>query len=316
MIFLFGATGYVGGAFRQHLEAHAIPFRAFTRKTFDYTKFPLLVDLLRSERPSLVVNAAGFTGKPNVDACENLKAETIQGNIVLAQTVAQACDVTKTRLGFVSSGCIFSGGKVRDGDGSWSVRTNINTPDLAKLLEARSPQIRGFTELDEPNFTFQQGNCSFYSGTKAVAEQVLAQFPDIYIWRLRIPFDEQDGGRNYLSKIQRYEKAYQNWNSLSHLADFVSACLQTVRLELPGGLYNVVNPGYVSTEEVVRMIQKKIRPDWQPVFWSDDAEFYSFVKAPRSNCLMDSSKLVSNGIKIRPVEEALDQALTHWNPAR
>ena len=29
-----------------------------------------------------IINAAGFTGKPNVDACETHKQETIDGNVV------------------------------------------------------------------------------------------------------------------------------------------------------------------------------------------------------------------------------------------
>ena len=56
--------------------------------------------------------------------------------------------------------------------------------------------------------------------------------------------EERDNPRNYLSKLQTYPKLYQNWNSLSHLGDFVSACLQIWEANLPGGAYNIVNPGY------------------------------------------------------------------------
>jgi hypothetical protein len=30
--------------------------------------------------------------------------------------------------------------------------------------------------------------------------------PSGYVWRLRIPFNEEDGFRNYLSKFQRYDR--------------------------------------------------------------------------------------------------------------
>ena len=312
MIYLLGASGYVGGAFARELSRRGAAYRAIARSELDYTHFRVLADALKSHRPSLVINCAGFTGKPNVDACETQRTQTILGNIVLAQTVAEACDAAGVRLGAVSSGCIYTGAKVRGEDGSWTIRDDLNAADLAGLLRARSPGIRGFDEGDEPNFTFERGS-SFYSGTKAVAEKVLLGFPSVYVWRLRIPFEQRDNPRNYLSKLQTYPRLYQNWNSLSHLGDFASACVQIAESDLPGGAYNVVNPGYVSTREVVELIKKAGRPNWQPEFWLDDNEFYrSAALARRSNCLLETTKLAKCGIKMRDVETALTDSLRHW----
>jgi len=315
MIFLLGASGYVGQAFQRELERRKLPFQAISRAKLDYANFHVLREALKAQRPQLVIHAAGFTGKPNVDACETQRSETIMGNVVLAQTIAEACEVTGTRLGCVSSGCIYDGAWFLSPSGTWEIKHDLNLPELQKKLTERSPEVRGFTENDPPNFTFEQNNCSFYSGTKAVAEKMLKNFPQTYVWRLRIPFDEFDSARNYLSKIQRYPKVYQNWNSISHLGDFASACLQTWELGLEGGPYNIINPGYCSTREIVELIRKHLRPEWNPVFWRDDTEFYQVAKAFRSNCLLDSSKLIQSGVKIRPLEEALMEVLTHWTPA-
>ena len=38
---------------------------------------------LRSKKPRFLINAAGYTGKPNVDACELAKADCLDGNAVL-----------------------------------------------------------------------------------------------------------------------------------------------------------------------------------------------------------------------------------------
>jgi 3,5-epimerase/4-reductase len=316
MILLLGATGYIGAAFARELARRGLEFKALSRREVDCTHFGALLEALKALRPALVINAAGFTGKPNVDACETQRGETILGNIVLTQTVAEACAAGGTRLGSVSSGCIYTGAKVEDENGVQTIEPDLNAPHLQKLLQTRSARVRGFAEIDPPNFSFAQNNCSFYSGTKAVAEQVLAQFPDFYVWRLRIPFEGEDNGRNYLSKIQRYPKVYQNWNSISHLGDFVSACLDLWQLGLPGGCFNIVNPGYISTREVVELVRKFTRPAWQPEFWKDDSEFYrTIAHAPRSNCLLDAAKLLQAGVKIRPVEDALEDALRHWKPA-
>jgi UDP-glucose 4,6-dehydratase len=46
-----------------------------------------------------------------------------------------------------------------------------------------------------------------------------------------------------------------------------------------------------------------------------DEEFYkTAAKTPRSNCVMDVSKLLAAGVKIRGVEEALADSLNNWKP--
>jgi len=313
MIFLLGSSGYIAQAFLAEMKKRGIPFKGFSRQEFDYTDFQALKNWLIREKPELVIHAAGFTGKPNVDACENQRGETLAGNLSLTQTVAQACATAGVRMGFVSSGCVYVGVKVKREDGVSAVENRLTEPSVSELLTTRSSRIEGFDEIDLPNFTFAQNNCSFYSGTKALAEEVMKAFPEFYIWRLRIPFDEYDGPRNYLSKVQNYAKVYQNWNSLSHRGDFAGACLDLWEKGAPGGAYNLTNPGYVSTEEVVAKIQKVLRPDWRPAYWADDEEFYRLgAKAPRSNCILDCRKAIEAGARMRPVAEALEDSLFRW----
>jgi UDP-glucose 4,6-dehydratase len=132
---------------------------------------------------------------------------------------------------------------------------------------------------------------------------------------LRIPFDEFDSTRNYLSKVQRYPKVYDNVNSISHRADYVRACLDLLERRAPFGTYNVTNPGFVTTRQVVEMIQKILKPKRQFEFWRNDEEFYRVAaKTPRSNCVLDVSKLLATGVKIRPVVEAIEDSLRNWKP--
>src|SRR6266699_7094040 len=112
MIILLGASGYIGQAFAQALRERAQSFTALSRKQVDYTRFDTLLEFLGRTKPKFLINAAGYTGKPNVDACEDAKAETLAGNTLLPQSIAHACLTTGTPWGHVSSGCIFSGAKV------------------------------------------------------------------------------------------------------------------------------------------------------------------------------------------------------------
>ena len=315
MIVLLGATGYIGKAFANALRLRRHGFTALSRNQIDYTHFDQLLDFLQKHKPKFLINAAGYTGKPNVDACEDARADTLAGNTLLPQTIAQACLVTETPWGHVSSGCIFSGAKISNG-GTDRIEKDLSKPDLRKLADTEPQRIKGYGETDEPNFTFRHPPCSFYSGTKALAEEAISGVGRNYIWRLRIPFDEFDNPRNYLTKIQRYPKVYDNVNSISHRADFVNACLNLWERHAPFGIYNVTNSGWITTREVVRMIEDILKPNRQFDFWHDDAEFYRLAaRTPRSNCVMDISKLLAAGVKMRPVREALADSLQNWKVA-
>ena len=62
-------------------------------------------------------------------------------------------------------------------------------------------------------------------------------------------------------------------------------------------------------------MEKVLKPNHQFEYWSSDEEFYKVAaKTPRSNCVMDVSKLLAAGVKIRGVEEALAASLNNWKP--
>ena len=316
MILLLGGTGYIGQAFKSELERRQRPFISLSRRELDYARFDLLLDFLKSKKPEFVVNAAGYTGKPNVDACETTRADTLVGNTLLPQTIAHACAAAQIPWGHVSSGCIYSGAKIKFA-GQVRAEKDLTQPKLRALVEESPADVLGFTETDTPNFSFRDGPCSFYSGTKALGEEAMVGIGQSYVWRLRIPFDEFDNARNYLSKVQRYLKAYDNVNSISHRADYASACLDLWERRAAFGIYNVTNPGFVTTRQVIGMIEKILKPGKRFEFWANDEEFYKVAaKTPRSNCVMDVSKLQAAGVSIRPVEAALEYSLRNWKPEK
>jgi dTDP-4-dehydrorhamnose reductase len=186
----------------------------------------------------------------------------------------------------VSSGCIYNGSRSDGG---------------------------GFREDDPPNFSFRSPPCSFYSGTKALGEEVLAGKPDVYIWRLRIPFDNVDNPRNYLTKLIRYQRLLDATNSISQLDEFVAATFACWEKRIPFGTYNVTNPGHITAREITVMMQKRGIGPKQFDFFKDETEFMAKAAlTPRSNCVMDHSKLDQAGIRLVEVHEAVDRALATW----
>jgi dTDP-4-dehydrorhamnose reductase len=289
MIYLLGGSGYVGQAYQALLTRKGIPFRNLRRADLDYTDVAKLTAVLKADRPEFLINAAGYTGKPNVDACELHKAECLFGNAVVPGRIAEACAAAGVPWGHVSSGCIFSGAR---------------------------PDGSGFREEDTPNFTFRTNHCSFYSGTKALGEEVLAGHPNVFLWRLRIPFDHVENPRNYLTKLMRYQRLLEATNSISQLHEFVAATFACWEKRIPFGTYNVTNPGQVTTHEVVDLILKSgvCRKDYS-FFKSEDEFMHVAAKTPRSNCVMESAKLAAAGIRLTEVHEAVALALRQWQKA-
>jgi dTDP-4-dehydrorhamnose reductase len=290
MIYLLGGSGYVGSAYQEFFMRNGVSYKNLKRNEVNYGDVKTLTAALRADKPSFLINAAGYTGKPNVDACELHKAECLEGNAVLPGKIAEACAAAGVPWGHVSSGCIYTGTR---SDGT------------------------GFKETDSPNFTFRQNNCSFYSGSKALGEEVLANIPNAYTWRLRIPFDHRDSPRNYLTKLMRYKRLLEATNSISQLEEFVSSTFACWQKRIPFGIYNVTNPGEVTTKQVVAHIVSSGVLNKDYVFFKDESEFMDVAaKTPRSNCVLNSEKLASFDIKMSEVNEAIERDLKRWQRER
>jgi 2-methylcitrate dehydratase PrpD len=67
---------------------------------------------------------------------------------------------------------------------------------------------------------------------------------------------------------------------------------------------------------VVAMIRRYRLCDREFSFFESETEFMTKAAvAPRSNCVLDTTKATLAGIGMRPVEEAIEMALKNWNVA-
>ncbi len=281
MYIILGKNGYIAEAIVKELTSRDLPHVAWSRSDVDYTDLKELKYNLYILGDDLhIINCAGYIGKPNVDACELAKADCIEGNVLLPLMLAQLCCEKKYEFTQISSGCIYGGYE------------------------------KHFTEKDAPNFDFQNG--SFYSGTKALAEKVVLQNnPNSYVFRLRIPFDEYESPRNYLTKLLSYDTLLDVENSLSHRADFAKYVMELIEQKVPHGIYNVTNKGSVTTRDVVQLIKKYNLSNKDFKFFDNLESFGKETVAPRSNCVLDTTK-IEQYIKIRTAQEALEDALSKY----
>lgn len=282
-----GASGFCGKHFTRRIAERGHEPVGVGRSQCDVYDVDAVAALLRSASPDAVINCAGFTGRPNVEQCEANKADCLAANAYLPAQLAKACGSVGVPFAHVSSGCIYSG---RRGDGG------------------------GFRESDPPNFSFRHNNCSWYSGTKALGEELLADLPVRYIWRVRFPFSATDSPRNYLSKLLHYERLLDVGNSLSSIAESVDAALDCFEKSAPPGTYHLTNPGSMTTRRVTELMLEAGVTTKQFDFFASEREFQETTSSiPRSNCVLDSSKAIACGLVLTPVEDAVRHTLRLWS---
>lgn len=273
-ILVFGAKGFMGGLFLEAFPGSVGSFadiadQVAVRAAFDEVK------------PDVVINAAGKTGKPNVDWCENHKEETIRANVTGPLLLLEECQARGVRLVHLSSGCIYAG----DNGG------------------------RGFSEEDAPNF-----DGSFYARTKAWSDQILKEFPGrpdgtggVLLLRVRMPFDGSLHPRTLVGKLAKYSRVLDERNSITYVPDFISAAKQLIE-KGKTGIYNVTNPGAISPYEIMSLYKEVVDPShsFERLAVENLGEV---VKAGRSNCVLSTAKLEGEGIVLRPVGEAVKDAM-------
>lgn len=284
-IALLGASGYLGQAYlRSHIPS-GLDLIPVVHDRLNYSDPNTLSKFIRMEGIAGVINCAGFTGKPNVDACEDQQKLCFQLNVLLPETLARVCSDEKIPLFQVGSGCIYMGGP------------------------SEMDPNRGFNEDDQPNFSFDHPPCSYYSGTKAEMEKRIGKIPSVTIWRLRMPFTAKRDERNLLMKLAVYRKVLEARNSLSDLNEMVAVTLKMLMARAPSGIYNVTNPGVISNYEIVEMLIRHGIREKEPEFFSSEKEILAFMRAPRSSCVLDSSKISRLGFPMREIREALACAM-------
>jgi 3,5-epimerase/4-reductase len=217
---------------------------------------------LEKVKPTHVLNAAGSTGRPNVDWCEDHREETIRNNVIGTLNLTDCCFERGIHITVFATGCIYT----------YNEEHPIGGP--------------GFLETDKANFAG-----SFYSETKAHVEEVMKAYSNVLIRRLRMPVSDDLHSRNFVTKIAKYERVVDIPNSNTILHDLLPASVLLAEHK-ETGIYNFTNPGAISHNEVLALFKEYVRPDftWKNFTLEEQAKV---IKAGRSNCKLDTTKLIN-----------------------
>ncbi|PIN19817.1 putative NAD+-dependent epimerase [Handroanthus impetiginosus] len=271
---IYGRTGWIGGLLGKLCEKQGIPYEYGKGRLEDRQQL-LVADIL-AVKPTHVFNAAGVTGRPNVDWCESHKTETIRTNVAGTLNLADVCREHGLLVVNFATGCIFE-------------------------YDAAHPEGSGigYKEEDKPNFTG-----SFYSKTKAMVEELLKEYDNVCTLRVRMPISSDlNNPRNFITKISRYNKVVNIPNSMTILDELLPISIEMAKRNLRG-IWNFTNPGVVSHNEILEMYKKYIDPEFK---WTNFTleEQAKVIIAPRSNNEMDASKLKKEFPELLSIKESL-----------
>lgn len=210
-------TGYVAGAYMRALHFLGLRPVAQSRAWLNYTDPRELNFYLRTQKPQLVVNAAGYTGR-TVDDCEVNKDECYAANVAFVRNLGNVCAELGIGVIHISSGCIF------DGSGP-------------------------FKEEDKPNNV-----TAFYTQCKLHAERELQDTGcRSWIFRIRMPFNRHSHPRNWLTKLAGYDRILDGLNSVTFLDEFTMRSYHLAQKADPG-IYHAACSIPIRTASVARML--------------------------------------------------------------
>ncbi len=271
-ILVFGSKGFIGG---RMLETWAEAVGTDAR----IDDKAAVLKAIDEHKPDAIVNAAGRTGRPNVDWCETHQVETMHDNVIGTLVLAEACQERGIYLLHLSSGCVFYG---------------------------QSPDPRGWTEDDHANPS------ATYSRAKYAAELPLMTYPNVSIVRLRMPIDDRPGERNLIDKLAKYKQVIDVENSVTVIKDLVDACYQLIQRKATG-IFHAVNPGIMRHRDLMSLYRELVDPNHQTE-WIREEDLVSkgLATKKRSNNIMQSERMRALGIEMRPIDVALRDTMMKY----
>jgi len=258
--------GFVGTHLAHYFKTNNIEHRIFSQADLDYTDPDRFREFLEENDKDIktVINCSGYTGVPNVDACEDNKELCYNYNVLYPLNVVKICNAFSIPVIHIGSGCIYSG------------------------------YDKEYTEEDIPNFGMFSNVSSYYSKCKHVFE-TFAKGYKCYVLRIRIPFTDTLTRKNYFTKLINYNTLINELNSVTSLNDFDEFVVRFIAAKPDYGIYNVVNPQPVKAEEVVNILKEHIivNANWQFIDLKDLK-----TKANRSNCVLSTDKIKNLGLQL------------------
>lgn len=282
-ILLLG-KGYIGSNLAEYFISKSdIKSNIYSKKDLNYLDINTLNKYLQQNQSiqiDYIINCAGYTGRPNVEGCENDKETCWKYNVKLPILLTEVASYWNIPIIHISSGCVYTGYE------------------------------KDYAEEDEPNFGIYNQNSSFYSKTKHACELSLKS-SNSYIFRIRMPFSQKSSQRNYIDKILKYENLISYNNSLTNINDLNEFIYKFINLKNKPeyGIYNVTNHGSANAKEITQILKKYNLENKNWKFLNQDEMNF---KVARSNCVLSTEKIKKLNLELPNILCSIENAISKF----
>lgn len=222
-VVIFGGTGIVGTEICRQLDTAQVPYLSLSSADVDVLNEPMVLDVLRTERPSVIFNSVAMVGW---NRCEDSPVQARRVNSEFPVVLARFATDSDSKLIHFSSHAVF-------GD----------------LVHGR-PQ----TESDEPN------PLNVYAESKlqadidlmnSYASSLIVRLASVFTGNLDTPRGMYSKLFSALSHSHPVQVPDDKWDSPTYVSDAVAATLMLIATDATG-LHHVANAGQRRIVDFVR----------------------------------------------------------------
>lgn len=282
---LYGGNGWIGGMVEAELRKRGEEVVRADARADDQDA---VAEELRRVRPTHVFCAVGRTHGPGFKTIDYLEqpgklTDNLRDNLEAPLVLAALSAEVGAHCSYIGTGCIYT--------------------SSLEAIEAGEC----FGEEDAPNFCG-----SSYSTVKGATDRLMRLFPGTLNLRIRMPIDDTDHPRNFITKMASYKSVHSMPNSMTVLpvmiplmVDMATRCIV--------GTFNMVNPGLITHDEVLTMYKELVDEDH---VWTNVTDVKGLVAAPRSNNHLRTTKLQSLYPDVPDIHSAVRVCITAMAASR
>lgn len=277
-----GLTGLVGSRIVELLPQYQ--FENISRATgVDITNKEQVTTAISASNSPIVLHLAA---KTDVDLCELDKPEGVEGeawrvNVVGAQHIAEACQLSGKKLIFVSTDFVFDG---------------EHTPE------------DGYTEESVPN------PINWYGQTKYEAEKVVQLIGSPWlIMRIAYPYRAVFAKKDFVRVLyNRLREGKQLTMITDHIMtptfiDDIASALDKLIQTQQTGVYHVTGSQFITPYEIALRLCKDFHLDSSLVEKTTREQYFK-DRAKRGFCLrMKNARIVNLGVTMRTLDQGIEE---------
>lgn len=279
-LLLFGYKGWIGKQIFELLKS--ISDNEVITTDIRVDNYNELDKFIFENKPDRIISVIGRTYGDNINSIDYLEKKgnlkiNINDNLYSPLNLALISKKYNIHLTYMGTGCIFNG------------------------------YDKEYLENDEPDFFG-----SSYSIVKGFTDRIMKNFDNVLNVRIRMPItNDINSNRNFINKIINYKKICSMNNSMTVLPDLLPLLIDMI-IKKEIGTINLVNPGYISHNEILELYKKIKNPDftWENITIEEQNQL---LLSERSNNILNTEKLQKLYPDVKDIKTSIKDLLLNIN---